>query len=59
MKFGILKIMCKITARIPSYKVNDGFCDCCDGSDEWAEAALLYELKGSFSYIFQFAYLIK
>lgn len=42
----------KSAARIPSYKVNDGYCDCCDGSDEWAEAALLYELKGSGSVIF-------
>lgn len=25
---------------IPSYKVNDGYCDCCDGSDEWAEVKL-------------------
>lgn len=22
---------------IPSSRVNDGFCDCCDGSDEWIE----------------------
>lgn len=35
----------KSAAKIPSYKINDGYCDCCDGSDEWAEAALLYELK--------------
>ncbi|CAL1686835.1 unnamed protein product [Lasius platythorax] len=42
----------KSAARIPSYKVNDGFCDCCDGSDEWTEAALLYELKGSGSVTF-------
>ena len=28
--------------KIPSYKVNDGYCDCCDGSDEWAEVVLPY-----------------
>ncbi|CAK9829591.1 Glucosidase 2 subunit beta [Anthophora retusa] len=28
------------TVKIPSYKVNDGYCDCCDGSDEWAEVKL-------------------
>ncbi|KAH0950458.1 hypothetical protein HN011_005614 [Eciton burchellii] len=33
----------KSAAKIPSYKVNDGVCDCCDGSDEWAEAVLLRE----------------
>lgn len=22
---------------IPSSRVNDGICDCCDGSDEWLE----------------------
>lgn len=37
-----------ITERIPSYKVNDGFCDCCDGSDEWTNAAVLYEVNGNF-----------
>ena len=21
--------------RLPSYRVNDGVCDCCDGTDEW------------------------
>ena len=23
-------------ALLPSSRVNDGICDCCDGSDEWA-----------------------
>lgn len=32
--------------KIPSYKVNDGYCDCCDGSDEWAEILLLYIANG-------------
>ena len=22
---------------IPSSRVNDGICDCCDGADEWAQ----------------------
>lgn len=25
---------------IVSYKVNDGICDCCDGSDEWEHTIL-------------------
>ncbi|XP_032684323.1 uncharacterized protein LOC116850309 [Odontomachus brunneus] len=33
--------------KIPSYKVNDGFCDCCDGSDEWAEVPVLHKLSDS------------
>ena len=24
---------------MPSSRVNDGICDCCDGSDEWAEVS--------------------
>lgn len=41
--------MYKFAAKIPSYKVNDGHCDCCDGSDEWAETAVLYKLSSKFS----------
>ncbi|XP_011700141.1 PREDICTED: uncharacterized protein LOC105457260 [Wasmannia auropunctata] len=43
--FNCEKSSRKSAARIPSYKVNDGHCDCCDGSDEWAEAAVLYKLS--------------
>ena len=33
-----------------SSKVNDGICDCCDGSDEWAEQPVPspMELKGMY-----------
>ncbi|KAK2583347.1 hypothetical protein KPH14_009345 [Odynerus spinipes] len=31
----------KFKGNVPSYKVNDGYCDCCDGSDEWAEVFVL------------------
>ncbi|XP_043485089.1 uncharacterized protein LOC122512959 isoform X2 [Leptopilina heterotoma] len=30
----------KFPAKIASYKVNDGVCDCCDGSDEWSGISL-------------------
>lgn len=36
----------KLPGRIPSYKVNDGYCDCCDGSDEWAETPIIHKLVG-------------
>jgi len=26
--------------NIPSSRVNDGICDCCDGSDEWKNESL-------------------
>jgi protein kinase C substrate 80K-H len=26
---------------IPSYRVNDGVCDCCDGSDEYSDVSVL------------------
>ncbi|XP_014214706.1 glucosidase 2 subunit beta [Copidosoma floridanum] len=36
------KFYCEMTSKtfpykVPSYQVNDGVCDCCDGSDEWME----------------------
>ncbi|KAG5305809.1 GLU2B Glucosidase, partial [Pseudoatta argentina] len=43
--FNCEKSSKKSAVRIPSYKVNDGHCDCCDGSDEWSEAAVLYKLS--------------
>lgn len=27
--------------KVPSSKVNDGICDCCDGSDEFSGAKLI------------------
>ncbi|XP_016844650.1 uncharacterized protein LOC100118043 [Nasonia vitripennis] len=35
------KVSKKSAVKIPSYKVNDGVCDCCDGSDEWLEVPVL------------------
>lgn len=34
-------------SKIPSYKVHDGYCDCCDGSDEWIDDLAFYVPKGS------------
>lgn len=31
---------------IPSNRVNDGICDCCDGSDEWKHRVLPHRLPG-------------
>lgn len=45
---NFMKSACKITVKVPSYKINDGFCDCCDGSDEWADVPVLYKLSGNF-----------
>lgn len=36
-----------VSVKIPSYKVNDGVCDCCDGSDEWLEVSVLDANKGN------------
>ncbi|GLH13825.1 Uncharacterized protein GBIM_18314, partial [Gryllus bimaculatus] len=27
----------RLTGYLPAGRVNDGICDCCDGSDEWAQ----------------------
>lgn len=40
-------------AKISSYKVNDGVCDCCDGSDEWSEITL-FDTSASMSYFLHF-----
>ena len=38
---------------VHSSKVNDGICDCCDGSDEWAEQPVPspMELKGIHTHV--------
>lgn len=40
----------QVPIKIPSYKVNDGYCDCCDGSDEWAEVKLSRLNNGNYLY---------
>lgn len=40
----------QVPIKIPSYKVNDGYCDCCDGSDEWAEVKLSRLNNGNYFY---------
>jgi hypothetical protein len=37
---------CTISEFVPSSNVNDGVCDCCDGSDEWAKIRLPFRLEG-------------
>ena len=32
---------------LPSSRVNDGICDCCDGSDEWAGPLYQFDDAGS------------
>ncbi|XP_021939758.1 glucosidase 2 subunit beta [Zootermopsis nevadensis] len=32
---------------VPSSYVNDGICDCCDGSDEWTQIRLPFRLEES------------
>ncbi|XP_014229763.1 glucosidase 2 subunit beta [Trichogramma pretiosum] len=39
--FHCEKVSKGMTEKIPSYRVNDGVCDCCDGSDEWLEISIL------------------
>ena len=34
--YGSYEILFIPAVFIPSYQVNDGTCDCCDGSDEWS-----------------------
>nr|XP_045583391.1 uncharacterized protein LOC123746138 [Procambarus clarkii] len=48
-KFSCLKFIKAFPESIPSAWVNDGVCDCCDGSDEWkmrkVESALPLQLQ--------------
>lgn len=37
---------CMVSEFVLSSRVNDGICDCCDGSDEWAEIRLPIRLAG-------------
>ena len=30
---------------VPSSHVNDGICDCCDGSDEWSNDTVMDNIK--------------
>ena len=48
--FNNITIVFKYPVKIPSYKVNDGYCDCCDGSDEWAEVKLPHLSNGKCFY---------
>lgn len=38
-----------VPESVPSSYVNDGICDCCDGSDEWAKISLPIRLEGWYS----------
>lgn len=40
--------------KVPSYQVNDGVCDCCDGSDEWQEVSVLDASNGTNIVIYLF-----
>lgn len=31
-----------VAIKIPSNRVNDGVCDCCDGSDEYSNEEILH-----------------
>ncbi|XP_078046411.1 thiamine pyrophosphokinase 1 [Augochlora pura] len=44
--FYCQKSSSQVTLKISSYKVNDGVCDCCDGSDEWGEVKLSHSGNG-------------
>jgi hypothetical protein len=35
-----------VSEFVLSSRVNDGICDCCDGSDEWAQIHLPIRLEG-------------
>jgi hypothetical protein len=41
-----LQSVCDVPEYVPSSYVNDGICDCCDGSDEWAQIRLPFRLEG-------------
>ena len=30
---------------LPASRVNDGICDCCDGSDEWRNVTIIDDIK--------------
>ncbi|XP_049809093.1 uncharacterized protein LOC126252260 [Schistocerca nitens] len=34
-----------LSKSVPSNQVNDGICDCCDGSDEWAQIFFPYRIS--------------
>lgn len=44
--FIYLQGVCIVSEFVPSSRVNDGICDCCDGSDEWAQVRLPTRLDG-------------
>lgn len=40
LKVSVSRFFCPVEEKfVPSWYVNDGICDCCDGADEWMKYA--------------------